>query len=106
MINEPLERIRKHGMRLAVVEGAFATVHIAITLGAFTTGLALFLGASDFQIGLLASLTPLSSTFSLISAHWISSGSICRSAMMFGIAKYRDRGGLRRYSIPCNQVPR
>ncbi len=70
---EPLDRIQKHGMRLAVVEGAFATVHIAITLGAFTTGLALFLGASDFQIGLLASLTPLSSTFSLAGAYWISS---------------------------------
>ncbi len=68
---EPLERIQKRGMRLAVIEGAFATVHIAVTLGAFTTGLALFLGASDFQIGLLASLTPLSSTFSLACAQSI-----------------------------------
>lgn len=72
-MTEPLHRIQNRGMRLSIIEGAFATVHIAITLGAFTTGLALFLGASDFQIGLLASLTPLSSAFSLPCARAITS---------------------------------
>ncbi len=37
-------------------EGALATVFITMTSGAFLTGLALYLGASDFIIGLIAAI--------------------------------------------------
>jgi MFS family permease len=55
-------------LRISVIEGSFATVHIAITIGALVTGYALMLGASDFQLGLLAALNALSTAGSVISA--------------------------------------
>jgi MFS family permease len=51
------------GLRISVVEGAFATGHVALTGGMFLTGLALFLGANSFQIGLLAAIPALVSVF-------------------------------------------
>jgi MFS family permease len=62
----PLEPDRS--LKISVIEGSFATVHIAITIGALVTGYALMLGANDFQIGLLAALNALSTTGSVISA--------------------------------------
>ncbi len=43
-------------LRFATVEGAFANVFITFTGGAFIAGLALMLGANDFQIGFLAAI--------------------------------------------------
>lgn len=63
---------REAGLRISILEGSFAVVHFTITAGPFATAFALLLGATDFQIGLLASLAPLSSIFSLLSAYWIS----------------------------------
>ncbi len=42
------------GPSLLIWEGAYANIFIVLTGGAFLTGLALFMGASDFQIGVLA----------------------------------------------------
>ena len=57
----------KKWLRYCTVEGAFANVFINFTGGAFITGLALLLGANDFQIGLLASIPFLSQLFQLTS---------------------------------------
>lgn len=48
-------QIRK-GLKISIWEGAFATVHVTLTSGAFLIGYALLLGVNDFQLGLLAAL--------------------------------------------------
>ena len=53
------------------LEGAFANVFIVYTGGAFLTGLALMLGANDFEIGLLAAIPFLSQMAQLFSAYAI-----------------------------------
>lgn len=49
-------------------EGAFATVFIMFTGGAFLTGLALMFGANDFEIALLASIPFLAQVAQILSA--------------------------------------
>ena len=44
------------GLRLSIVEGSLSNIHITVTGGALLTGFALLLGASDFELGLLAAL--------------------------------------------------
>ncbi len=51
------------------VEGAFANVFIVITGGAFLTGIALFLGANDFEIGLLGAIPFMAQLAQLFSAY-------------------------------------
>ncbi len=58
-------------LRISVIEGAFATVHIAITSGALVTGYALMLGASDFHLGLLAALNALSNLGAVFSSYLV-----------------------------------
>ena len=53
------------------LEASFATVFIVFTGGAFLTGLALMLGANDFEIGLLAAIPFLSQAAQLFSAYLI-----------------------------------
>jgi len=55
-------------LKISVIEGSFATVHIAVSLGALVTGYALMLGANDFHLGLLAALNAMSTVGSVISA--------------------------------------
>lgn len=55
------------GLRLSVIEGAFATGHLALSGGMFLTGLALLLGANSFHIGLLAAVPALISVFGFFS---------------------------------------
>jgi MFS family permease len=52
-------------------EGSMATVFIVLTGGAFLTGLALSLGASDFEIGLLGAIPFLAQALQLIGAYII-----------------------------------
>jgi MFS family permease len=61
------ERVRV-GLRISVVEGLFATGHVALTGGMFLTGLALLLGANPFQIGLLGAIPAAATVFSLLAA--------------------------------------
>jgi MFS family permease len=49
-------------------EGACANIFVTLTGGAFLTGLALYLGANDFAIGLLAAIPFLAQIVQLISA--------------------------------------
>ena len=58
----------KFGLRLSVVEGSFAQVHINLTGGMFLTGFALYLGANAFQIGLLAAIPALLTSIGFLSA--------------------------------------
>jgi hypothetical protein len=55
--------------RLSILEGGFATVHIAITTGPLVTAYALYLGANGFRLGLLAAATALSAVGSMLGAH-------------------------------------
>ncbi len=55
------------GSASLVWEGAYANVFIALTGGAFLTGLALFLGANDLEIGILASAPFLMQSAQLVS---------------------------------------
>lgn len=57
--------------RISVVEGAFATVHGTITAGSLVTAYALWAGASDFHLGLVAALTAISAAGSVLGAHWV-----------------------------------
>lgn len=57
--------------RISVVEGAFATVHATITAGSLVTAYALWAGANDFHLGLVAALTAISAAGSVLGAHWV-----------------------------------
>jgi len=53
------------------LEGAFSTVFIMFTGGAYLTGLALMLGANDFEIALLAAVPFLTQAVQLVSAYFV-----------------------------------
>lgn len=59
----------RRGMRISIIEGAFATVHIGLTGGAFLTGYALMLGAGDVSLGVLAAIPFATQVFQLASAY-------------------------------------
>ncbi|MEO0093342.1 MAG: MFS transporter [candidate division WOR-3 bacterium] len=59
-------RIRR-GLKISIIEGSFAQVHINLTAGLFLTGFALYLGANAFQIGLLAAIPALLTSFGFLS---------------------------------------
>ncbi len=52
-------------------EAVFSTVHITLTGGAFQTGFALMLGASNFWMGVLSSFPTLAGLFQILSAYFI-----------------------------------
>jgi MFS family permease len=56
------------GLRVSIYEGSFAAIYQALTTGPFLAGYALFLGANDFQFGLLAAFPFLAQTFQLLGA--------------------------------------
>ncbi|MFH2055656.1 MAG: MFS transporter, partial [bacterium] len=57
-------------LRLLTWEGAFANIFITYTGGVYITGLALFLGAGDFEIGLLAAL-PFVAQLAQLGSAWV-----------------------------------
>jgi len=65
------------GLKYIVKEGVAAEIMVSLTGGTFLVAMALHLGASNFQIGLLASLPILTNIFQLISV-WL-------------VKKYRNR---------------
>ncbi|MEO0108351.1 MAG: MFS transporter [candidate division WOR-3 bacterium] len=60
------------GLRISVIEGAFATIHAALLGGVFMTGLALRWGANAFQFGLLSAIPALFTAASLLGALLVS----------------------------------
>jgi len=60
----------RRGLRIAVVEGAWATVHSTLTTGAFLTGFALFLGSNDIQLAVISAVPLLAQVFQIPGA-WL-----------------------------------
>ena len=56
-------------MRISIAEGAFASVHISLTGGAFLTGYALMLGAREVSLGVLAAIPFAAQFFQLAAAY-------------------------------------
>ena len=48
--------ITRSALKISTAEGCWAVAHFVLTSGAFFTGFALFLGATDFQLGVLAAI--------------------------------------------------
>jgi MFS family permease len=65
-------------MELITWEGVFAAVFIALTGGPFLVGLALYLGADDFQIGLLGAIPFLAQITQLAAAYKVDSHGRCK----------------------------
>lgn len=69
-VYQPPHSIRRW-LSVITIEGALANVFTVLTGGAFLTGLALWLGANDFQIGLLAAIPFLAQVAQLLSAYLV-----------------------------------
>ena len=67
------------------LEGAFATVFIVLSGGAFLTGLALYWGADDFTIGLLAAVPFLAQIAQLFSAYLVNRTGKRKAITFWGI---------------------
>lgn len=67
------------------LEGAFATIFIVLSGGAFLTGLALLWGADDFAIGLLAAVPFLAQIAQLFSAYAINKTGKRKSITFWGL---------------------
>lgn len=61
----------RRGLRISIVEGAFANSHLVLAGGMFLTGLALHLGARPFHIGLLAAIPALVSVVALAAGSFV-----------------------------------
>jgi MFS family permease len=59
----------QRGLRLSIAEGALSNIHISVTTGAFLTGFALLLGASDFELGVIGALPFVGQLFQFIGAY-------------------------------------
>jgi MFS family permease len=61
----------QRAMRWSIADGALATVMGTMTSGVFLAGLALALGASDLQIGILAGMPPFATIMQLLGSYLI-----------------------------------
>ncbi|MGQ9679096.1 MAG: MFS transporter [bacterium] len=61
----------RRGLKISVVEGAFAILHTTLAGGMFLAGLALYLGANSFQIALLTGIPALATVFSFFSGYLV-----------------------------------
>jgi hypothetical protein len=57
----------KKGLKLLIIDGLTAEAMTTLTGGAFLVAMALLLGASNFQIGLLAALPTITNLLQLLS---------------------------------------
>jgi MFS family permease len=57
------------GLRLSILEGTFAQVHINLTAGMFLTSYALYLGLNDLGIGLLSAIPAFFTGFAFFSVY-------------------------------------
>lgn len=79
----------QRGLKLVIKDGLAAEAMVALTGGTFLTAMALTLGASNFQIGLLASLPTITNIFQLL-AIWL-------------VQKYNNR---RAITVICSMLAR
>jgi MFS family permease len=66
-----LEPKIRSSLKWITLEGTFAMVFFVLTGGAFLTGLALYFGANDFEIGLLGAIPFLAQVAQLASAYMV-----------------------------------
>lgn len=59
------------GMRVSIVEGTLALALATLTTGSVLTGLALFLGATSIQIGVISGIPALGNFIQIISPIWV-----------------------------------
>jgi MFS family permease len=59
----------QRGLRLSIAEGALSNIHVSVTTGAFLTGFALLLGASDFELGVIGALPFVGQLFQFVGAY-------------------------------------
>lgn len=67
----PQPSITRRALWISTVEGSWATLHFALTSGAFFTGFALMLGANDFQLGWLSAIPLLAQVFQLPGGYFV-----------------------------------
>ena len=60
----------RRALRIWAWEGSVATVQITLTQGAFQTGFALYLGCSDFVIGVLAAIPAFAGLLQMVSSYF------------------------------------
>jgi len=71
-------------------EGVYATIFITLTGNPFITGFALFLGANDFEIGLLAAIPFLTQISQLLAALKIDISGRCRNLTTYSLLTARQ----------------
>jgi len=81
----------RHGMRLVVRDGLYTEAMTTFTGGTFLVAIAVYLGASNIQIGLLASLPAMTNVFQLL-AIWL-------------VRKYRNRRAISVISLTLARLP-
>jgi len=80
----------RRGLAFFTLEGIFANVFIILTGGAFLTGLALFWGANDFEIGLLGAMPFLAQAVQILSAYLIDRTGRRKSIVLWSLAVARQ----------------
>lgn len=70
-VNPELNRLETlRGMRVSIWEGAFATVHSSLTVGAFLTGFALWLGAGDVALSVLTAIPMFTGLVQIVASYF------------------------------------
>jgi MFS family permease len=80
----------RNNLELLTWEGIFAVVFITLTGGPFLAGLALFLGANDFEIGLLAAIPFLAQITQLPAAYRIDLTGRCKKFTLWSLIMARE----------------
>src|SRR5215213_7517024 len=81
----------KTGLRLVIQDGLAAEAMTSLTGGAFLVAMALLMGASNFQIGLLAALPTFTNIFQLVSI-WL-------------VRRYNNRRAISVYCAFLARIP-
>jgi len=61
----------KRALRISVIEGVFAQVHINLTAGMFLTSLALYIGLNDLGIGFLSAIPAFFTGFGFLAIYFV-----------------------------------
>jgi MFS family permease len=78
------------GLNISIYEGSFAAIFTALTTGPFLAGYALFLGANDFQLGLVAAFPFLAQAFQLLGALGVEKFKQRKKFNLFGSILFRS----------------
>ncbi|MBM3314434.1 MFS transporter [candidate division WOR-3 bacterium] len=65
------ESVINRGLRVSIVEGAFAMLYATLAGGMFLTGLALYSGANSLQLAFITAIPPLATGFGFLSGYLV-----------------------------------